>query len=118
MAANALWPHTVTVLGICGMAWAASRNRWWLVGMFGGIALWGRLHAAIIVAVLAVGVAVVRRQPGIVLKAGALSVAALGLVGVWTHWVFGTWIPGAAATASVRLAQWVAAGMTPTPTQF
>ena len=46
VAANGLWPHTLTVLGISGMAWAAARDRWWLVGLFGGVVVWGRLHAA------------------------------------------------------------------------
>ncbi len=41
VAADAVWPHTVTVLGIGGMAWGAARQRWWLVGLFGGVALWG-----------------------------------------------------------------------------
>ena len=46
VAANGVWPHTLTTFGIVGMAWAADRGRWWLVGLFGGLMLWGRLHAA------------------------------------------------------------------------
>ncbi|UUZ59993.1 hypothetical protein [Nocardioides sp. B-3] len=64
VAADAMWPHTLTTLGIIGMAWAADRRRWWLVGLFGGLALWGRLHAAIICAVLGVGVALVQPSYG------------------------------------------------------
>ena len=52
VAADAVWPHTVTLLGIAGMAWGCATRRWWAVGLFGGITLWGRLHAAVIVAVL------------------------------------------------------------------
>src|SRR4051794_16816218 len=44
VSANLMWPHTITVFGIAGMAWASSRERWWLTGVFGGIALTGRLH--------------------------------------------------------------------------
>ncbi len=32
VSADAMWPHTLTTLGIVGMAWAADRGRWWLVG--------------------------------------------------------------------------------------
>ncbi len=66
-----MWTHPVTLLGIGGMAWAASRDRWWLVGLFGGVALWGRLHTALIVAILGLAVAVARRRPRIALQAGS-----------------------------------------------
>ena len=95
VAANALWPHTVTVLGICGMAWAASRERWLLVGLFGGVAIWGRLHTAIIVAVLGLGVATARRSPRIAVAVAAVSATCLALTSVWTQWVYGSWNPGA-----------------------
>lgn len=52
VAADAIWPHTLTTLGIIGTAWAADRGRWWLVGAFGGVMLWGRLHAAVVCAVV------------------------------------------------------------------
>jgi alpha-1,2-mannosyltransferase len=93
VAGNALWTHSVTLLGICGMAWAASRERWWLVGLFGGVALWGRLHAAVIVAVLGVGVAASRRSVRSAVRAGALSTAALALATLWTYWLYGRWSP-------------------------
>ncbi len=94
VAANAMWTHTLTVFGIMGMAWAASRERWWWVGVLGGVAITGRLHVAIIVAVLGVGVAIARRQPTIALKVGLPSASFLGLTSVWTYWVYGTWMPG------------------------
>lgn len=94
VAANAMWTHTLTVFGIFGMTWAASRERWWLVGAFGGIAIWGRLHVALIVAAVGIGVAVARRNPRIALQVGTPSAAFLGLACLWTHWVFGSWIPG------------------------
>jgi alpha-1,2-mannosyltransferase len=104
--ANALWTHTVTVLGISGMAWAASRDRWWLVGLFGSIALWGRLHAVLIVAILGLGASVTRRKPGPAIQAGIASAIGLGLGSTWSHWLYGSWNPsggyggGPAATAA------------------
>jgi len=95
VAANAMWTHTLTVFGIMGMACAASRERWWLVGLFGGIAICGRLHVALIIAVLGLGVAFARRRPDIAMKVGIPSASFLGLTSLWTYWVYGTWIPGA-----------------------
>lgn len=91
--ADAIWPHTLTTLGIVGSAWAADRGRWWLVGLFGGLALWGRVHAAIIWAVLGLGVARTRRRPWIALRVGLASGAMLALMSVWTRWMYGSWDP-------------------------
>lgn len=93
VAADAMWPHTLTTLGILGMAWAADRRRWWLVGLFGGLGLSGRLHAALVCAVLGVGVASVRRRPGIAVRVGVASGAVLVLVAAWTRWMYGSWDP-------------------------
>jgi hypothetical protein len=93
VSANGTWTHTVTVLGIAGMAWAASSHRWLLVGLLGGVALWGRLHVAIIVAVLGLGVALARRSPRIALAVAGPSVALLALAGVWSRWMYGSWRP-------------------------
>ena len=100
VAANGVWPHTITVFGICGMAWAASGERWWWVGVFGGITLWGRLHAALIVALLGLLVGLRRRSPMIVVKVGVVSGLFLALLSVWTHWMYGTWNPTAAYDTS------------------
>jgi hypothetical protein len=91
--ANALWPHVLTVLGITGMAWAARTERWWLVGVLGGVALWGRLHTALVVAVLGLGLAVVRRRPGIALRIAVTSGAAMALASVWSWWHYDSWVP-------------------------
>ncbi|HEX3223785.1 MAG TPA: hypothetical protein VHR35_14555 [Nocardioides sp.] len=93
VSANLMWPHTITVLGITGMAWAASADRWSWVGVFGGIALWGRLHAALIVAILALGVGIRRRDARLVARAATTSV--LFLVGecAWDRWMYGSWSP-------------------------
>ncbi len=93
VAANALWTHTVTILGVAGMAWAASRERWWLVGLFGGVALWGRLHVALVVGVLGVGVALARRRPRVAIEVGLVSGVFLALASLWSHWAYGSWSP-------------------------
>ena len=100
VAANAMWTHTITVFGLAWMAWAASRERWWLVGVFGGVAICGRLHVALIVAVLGTGVALARRRPDILVRVGVPSASFLALTSVWTYWVYGTWIPGAGYNTS------------------
>jgi alpha-1,2-mannosyltransferase len=91
--ANSLWTHSLTVFGIAGMSWAASRERWWLVGMFGGIGLWGRLHVALIVAILGLGLAIWRRRPSIALIAGITSAAFLVGAAAWSRWMYGGWDP-------------------------
>ena len=93
VAADGLWPHTLTCLAICGMAWAADRERWWLVGLFGGVALWGRLHAAVICAVLGLATAVIRRRPSIAVRVGLASGALLASMTIWTRWMYGSWDP-------------------------
>jgi hypothetical protein len=95
VAADGMWPHTLTILGIVGMGWAADRNRWWLVGLFGGVTLWGRLHAAVICAVFGLLLAWRRRDPWIAVKAGATSGAMLAALCAWTRWYYGTWNPTA-----------------------
>jgi len=93
VAADAMWPHTLTTLGIVGMAWAADRRRWWLMGLFGGLALWGRLHAALICAICGVGTAISRRLPRIAVRAGAAALLSLALMAAWTRWMYGSWDP-------------------------
>lgn len=97
VAADGMWPHTLTAFGIVGMAWAASRDdvwwQWWVVGLFGGVVLWGRLHAALICAVVGVGVALARRRPAVAVRVGVASAAMLALMSVWTRWMYGSWDP-------------------------
>jgi alpha-1,2-mannosyltransferase len=101
VAANGIWPHTITVLGIAGCGWASSTRRWWLVGLFGGVVLWGRLHAALIVAVLALYIAWRRRDPAIALKVGGVGAVALALICAWSRWMYGTWSPTASYDTTV-----------------
>ncbi|HET8616275.1 MAG TPA: hypothetical protein VFL94_12180 [Actinomycetales bacterium] len=100
VAANDVWPHTVTVLGIAGMAWCATHNRWWLAGVFGGVTLWGRLHAAVIVAVLGLFLAWRRRDPMIAVRMGVSSSLFLAAMSIWTHWMYGSWNPTASYDTS------------------
>jgi hypothetical protein len=95
VSANAMWPHTITLLGIAGMAWAAATGRWWAAGLFGAVAIWGRLHTGIIVAMLGLLVGLNRRRPGITLRVGIASAIGLAGVGLWTHWMFRSWNPRA-----------------------
>ncbi|MCY7289784.1 MAG: hypothetical protein LH624_16455 [Cryobacterium sp.] len=91
VAADGMWPHTITVFGICGMSWAASRERWWLVGLFGGVAIWGRLHVAIIVALVGLWVGLKRRDVSVVWRVGIGSSALLALTSVWSKSLYGSW---------------------------
>lgn len=93
VSANWLFTHSITVVGIAGMAWAADRDRWWLVGLFGGIGLWGRLHVVVIVAILGLGVALVRRDWRIAAKVAVPSAALLALASLWSHWLYQSWVP-------------------------
>lgn len=96
VAADNMWTHTVTVPALLGLAWAARSERWWLVGVFGGIALWGRTHTALVVAIVGVAVAVARRQPAVAVKTAVPSLSALGLASVWSQWIYGSWNPAGA----------------------
>ncbi len=101
MAANGIWPHTVSILGIAGMTWAARSQRWWLVGVFGGIVLWGRLHAAVIVAIVGLYVSWRERDPRVAAKVGVVSGCFLGLLCIWSQWMYGSWSPLASYETSV-----------------
>jgi hypothetical protein len=100
VSANGMWPHTVTILGLAGLAWAASVNRWWAAGVFGAVAMWGRLHAGIIVALFGILVGLRRRQLGITVRVGAVCLAGLVLMAWWTHWMYGSWNPRASYGAT------------------
>ncbi|NPD03257.1 hypothetical protein HN031_00945 [Nocardioides sp. zg-1308] len=100
VAADAVWPHTLTTLGIVGTAWAADRGRWWLVGVFGGVLLWGRLHAAVICAVVGLGLAWSRGRSGVAWRVGTAATAALALSACWTRWMYGSWDPTSGYRAS------------------
>ena len=69
--------------------------------MFGGIAVLGRLHVVVIVAVLGLFVGWARRDPRIVLRVGVGSAAFVVVLCAWNHWVYGTWSPTAAYETSM-----------------
>lgn len=91
VSADSILTHPVTLLGIAGMAFGCARERWWLVGMFGGVALWGRLHTVVIVAVLGLGLAWAHQRPRIATVVGTVSACWLGLSLLWGRWVYGEW---------------------------
>ena len=106
VAANGIWPHTITVLGIALTAWAAAREKWWTVGLGGVLMLWARPNAAIIAAILGLGLAWRRRDISIALRTGLPGLASLLPLSLWTHWVSGSWNPtalyGAGALSEVH----------------
>jgi hypothetical protein len=93
ISANGLWPQTVTTFGFAGMAWACESKRWWLVGVFGGIALWARLPVALIVAMVGLYLGRRRGDRTIVLQIGAVSGLFLAAMCAWSRWMFATWNP-------------------------
>ena len=92
---DGVWPHTLTVLGLTGMAWAAARDRWWLVGLLASVAIWGRIHMAVIAAVLGLFVGWSRRRPDITAKVGLVTGASVALMSLWCRWMYGSWNPTA-----------------------
>jgi alpha-1,2-mannosyltransferase len=61
--------------------------------VFGGVALWGRLHAALIVATLGLAVGIRRRDLGIIVRVGVASSMFLLASCAWNRWVYGSWSP-------------------------
>lgn len=98
VSANALWTHPITLLGLGGAVWALSRERWWLVGVWLGVAMTGRIHVAIIAAIVGLGVAWSRRSPAIAIRIGVPTTLSLGVLSLWSYYVFGTWDPRGAYT--------------------
>jgi alpha-1,2-mannosyltransferase len=93
VAANGIWPQTITVLGIAVVAWAAVHEKWWVMGLGGVLLLWARPHAALIVAVVGLVLAWRERRIGIALRAGLPGVGSLVLLSLWSRWVYGSWNP-------------------------
>ena len=91
--ANALWTHPMTMFGLAGAAWAASRDRWWLAGLSLGIGMWARPHIGLVAAILGLGVAWTRRRPLVAVAIGIPTAVSLVILGAWNHYVFGTWNP-------------------------
>lgn len=104
VSANGLWTHPVTQLGLAGAAYASSRNRWWLAGLFLGIGMFGRPHVALVAAVLGLGVAWSRRDWRVVPAVAAPTMGALGLLAAWNRAVHGEWSIGGAYSGAVERA--------------
>ena len=91
VSADALWTHPVTVLGLCGAAWALDRERWWLAGCLFAIGIVARAHIALIAAVVGLLLAWRRRSPTIAIKVGLASGAGIALLLAWNRIVFEAW---------------------------
>lgn len=91
VAAATLWPHVVTVLGLCGAVLALNRNRFLWAGIAFGIALLARPHIALIAGVVGVGLAISRRSPRVAMLIGLGSGLMLGVLVSWNHYVYGAW---------------------------
>ena len=103
VSADGIWPHTVTGLGIAGMAWAAATRRYWLIGVFGGVAISGRMHTAVIVAVLGLALAYERRDLRVAVQVALPSTAVLVAECFWSHWMYGSWNPMASYGGSAAV---------------
>jgi hypothetical protein len=110
VAANGVWPQTITVLAIALVAWSAAGQHWWTMGLGGALLLSARPHAAIIVAIVALALAWRARRLDIAARVGAPGLLGLVLVAVWTRWVYGSWNPtklyGAGSFSEVDKSVW------------
>ncbi len=93
VAANGVWPQTITVLAIALVAWSAAGQHWWTMGLGGALLLSARPHAALIVAIVGLALAWRARRLDIAARVGAPGVLGLVLVAAWTRWVYGSWNP-------------------------
>lgn len=94
--ANGMWPHTLTIMGICGFAWSASKERWLLAGMFASICLAARPHTVVIFACVALILLISRRSLRAPLSMGAVCLAVLAATCVWNWFTFESLSPLAA----------------------
>ena len=93
VAADAFWPHTITVFGAAGMTWCASRGRWFGAGLFGGLGLLGRLHFSVAVAVVGLWTGLRSRALSVTSLIAAGSVPFLFVAAAWSRWLYGQWDP-------------------------
>ncbi|MFC6153343.1 hypothetical protein [Nocardioides yefusunii] len=91
VAADGIWPHTLTVFAVCAGAWAAAHRNWWALGLLLGVGIWGRSHFTLVPAVVGIWVALSRRDLGILVKIGAGSALSLCGTVLWSRWMFGVW---------------------------
>lgn len=106
VSANGIWTHTVTQPALAGAAYALSRDRWWLAGMFLGLGMLGRPHLALVAAVVGLGLAWSRRRYAPTVAIALPTVVSLAVLMVWNRWMFGIWSVGGAydgaATGAVQ----------------
>lgn len=91
VSADGMWPHTISVFAISGIAWSAAGRRWWLVGVFGGVALWGRVHVALVIAIVGLLEGWKARDWRLTAKVAVASSAFLVASLVWIRWMYQEW---------------------------
>ena len=94
--ANGMWPHTLTVMGIAGFAWSASKERWLLAGVFASICLAARPHTIVIFGCVAALLWLSRRSLRVPLSVGVVCLAGLAASCVWNWFTFDSLSPLAA----------------------
>lgn len=118
--ANSMWPHTLTVMGICGFSWCASKDRWLLAGVFASISVAARPHTIVIFGCVALFLWVSRRTFRVPFSLGIVCLGGLAATSVWNWFTFGSLSPlaafgsvpgstdGGAAFLTNQLGMWVA----------
>lgn len=101
VSADQLWTHCITILGIAGAAYGASRNRWWVAGLFLAIGITARPHVAVIALILGVGATWLVRSWRPVMQVGLLSGAGMAALVAWNRYVYGEWSIGGSYGQSV-----------------
>lgn len=91
VSADSLWGHTVTQLAIAAAVFAASRQRWWWMGVALGVGIWGRPHIAVIALVVGLMLAWSQRSLRTLLAVGIPASAGLGLLVLANRWLYGRW---------------------------
>lgn len=91
VAADAMWTHSITMLGVTGAVWATTRARWWTAGAFLGLGIVARPHVAVIAAVVGTYLAWRRRDWRIALRMGLASSMGVLALSLWNRLVFESW---------------------------
>ena len=94
--ANGMWPHTLTVMGISGFAWSASKDRWLLAGVFASICIAARPHTIVIFGCVAALLWLSRRSTRVPLSVGVVCLAGIAASSVWNWFTFESFSPLAA----------------------
>jgi alpha-1,2-mannosyltransferase len=91
VSADALWTHPVTIVGCAGAAWALSRNRFGIAGLFFAAGILARAHVALIALVVGVGLSLSRRSLRPMMQLGSTSLLGVASLVLWNHYLSGSW---------------------------